>query len=490
MKQLLEDLFANNNIRATLSSIRAEIKDEAKLAELKKLLDGRMEFVVDCLHSEDAKTRKNATLLLGDLAYEPAKDIIYGEYLKEETLFIKEAYLLALSQMDVSSILEELKAHLKELSEKEISIENQKHIENEKRALRKIIIQYEGISHHTFCGYDKATKVILTCNKNHREIVRRQIGDKAKVHPLGVMAEIELEKVFEVRSFREIIFPIGTKGLLPQDPKVIAKSLCEAGIVDLLQLLHKEDSPFYYRIECRSSMDLEKRSDFSKKLSAELDLASNGRLINSAGDYEVELRLIANKEGKFFAGIKLSTIRDKRFNYRKNAISASIHPSAAALIMELAKPYLVEHAQILDPFCGVGTMLIERNYAVNAREIYGIDIFGDAIEMARENTDITGMRINYIHKDFFDFKHDYRFDEIITNMPVRGKKTKEEMDKLYEDFFNKSLSLLSDKGIIVMYTNEVGFVKKNLRINNKLKLLQETLMLSKGEYYLMIIGQV
>ena len=23
--------------------------------------------------------------------------------------------------------------------------------------------------------------------------------------------------------------------------------------------------------------------------------------------------------------------------------------------------------------------------------------------------------------DFFDFKHDYLFDEIVTNMPVRGK---------------------------------------------------------------------
>ena len=132
-------------------------------------------------------------------------------------------------------------------------------------------------------------------------------------------------------------------------------------------------------------------------------------------------------------------------------------------------------------------MLIERNYAVDAREIYGIDIFGEAIAKARANTDITGMKINYIHRDFFDFRHDYKFDEIITNMPVRGKKTREEMAKLYEKFFKKAETLLSEKGIIIMYTNELGFVKKNLRINKRFNLLQETLMLSKGEYYLLII---
>lgn len=45
-----------------------------------------------------------------------------------------------------------------------------------------------------------------------------------------------------------------------------------------------------------------------------------------------------------------------------------MHPSLAALIMELAAPYLKENAQIIDPFCGVGTMLIERDIRVPARE--------------------------------------------------------------------------------------------------------------------------
>lgn len=491
MNQLLEDLFSGKNIRASLSGLRALIKEEDNLALLCQKLEGRMETVVKCLYDEDAKTRKNAVLLLGDLQYEEAKDQIYEAYLNEKTLFVKEAYLTALSKMDVETLVDDLRDRLSALTDEEVTDENQKHIAQEIRAIRKILIKYEGITKHIFTAYNKTNRVVLTCNRNHREVVRRAVGGDAKVHPLGVEVTSEtLEDLLKVRCFREMLFPLETNGLLPAEPVRIAEAVLKSGIVDLLGSLHREKTAFYYRIECRSSMELDKRSDFARKIADTLDKLSKGKLVNSTGDYEVEIRLVSNKEGRFWAGMRLSTIRDNRFNYRRNSISASIHPSTAALIMELAKPYLLEHAQILDPFCGVGTMLIERNYATNAREMYGVDIFGEAIAKARENTEVTGMRINYIHRDFFDFRHDYKFDEIITNMPVRGKKTKEEMADLYEEFFEKAATLLTEEGIIIMYTNELGFVKKNLRINKKYKLLQETLVLSKGDYYLLIIGRV
>ena len=60
-------------------------------------------------------------------------------------------------------------------------------------------------------------------------------------------------------------------------------------------------------------------------------------------------------------------------------------------------------------------MLIERDKLKPAREIYATDIFGDAIRLGRENAKEADVRINFIHRDFFDFKHDYKFDEIITN---------------------------------------------------------------------------
>ena len=65
---------------------------------------------------------------------------------------------------------------------------------------------------------------------------------------------------------------------------------------------------------------------------------------------------------------------------------------------------------------------------------YGIDIFGEAIRGARENASYAGEKINFINRDYFDFTHAYLFDEIITNMPVRGRKSKEETDAFTADF--------------------------------------------------------
>jgi tRNA G10 N-methylase Trm11 len=214
---------------------------------------------------------------------------------------------------------------------------------------------------------------------------------------------------------------------------------------------------------------------------------SDGLLVNSSSDYELELRLVENREGKFFSCLKCNTWKDNRFAYRQNFIASSIHPSTAALIMELARPYLKENAQIIDPFCGVGTMLIERNKAVAAREMYGTDIFGEAIEKGRENAALAGDTIRFIHRDFFDFKHEYPFDEIVTNMPVRGKRTKEEMDLLYERFFKKIPEIISGEATLILYTNEVGFVKKQLRLNPGYQLLQEICMQKKSGFYLMIL---
>ena len=123
-----------------------------------------------------------------------------------------------------------------------------------------------------------------------------------------------------------------------------------------------------------------------------------------------------------------------------------------------------------------------------AREKYGIDIFGDAIEGARENATLAGEKINFIHRDYFDFTHGYLFDEIITNMPVRGKKTKEEMDDFYSNFFSKSKSLLTADGKLIFYSNEEGFVKKQLRLHSEYRLLQEFCIREKEHFYLYIVG--
>ncbi len=488
MKKLYEELRNNENVRSNLSSLRQYMKDESTSEEV-RALEGLPVLTASFLESEDAKTRKNAALLLGKLGAQEYVDLLWEGYQKEQTNFVKGAYLEALLELDTEVHLEAFKAVLEELMEAEVDEENRKHVQEQIRALRKIIIKYEGIEPHTFVAKGKACEVLLLCNREQREVVKNAVLDGvAKVHPLGVLVQTSnLIGLCSCRLFREMLFPIHTDGLVSQVPKKAATELWKADLFDILSNLHKEIHPFHFRIECKSSMTLEERSLFSKRLAAELEQVSGGLLINSTSDYEVEIRLIANREGHFFAALKLYTFLDKRFLYRKNTIAASMHPSTAALIMELAEPYLKENAQIMDPFCGVGTMLIERDIKVPAREIYATDIFGEAIEKGRENAKAAGERIQFIHRDFFDFKHEYRFDEIITNMPIRGKKTKEEMDEFYQRFFTKLPEILAKQATIILYTNEVGFVKKQLRIHPEFVLQREYCMQKKNDFYLFII---
>lgn len=490
MEQLLNELVENKNIRTNLSTLRQTIKDEEKKAELLTQVGKQEALFLSFLQSEDAKTRKNAALLFGDLAYQNALEALYEAYVSENTLFVKASYLQAMAELDVSEKMPELKEKLTELLALEVESENKKHVDEEIRALRKIIIQAEGIRRHTPDLKGKPVKVILLTNRTQRETIRRTIDcGEASVHPLGVQVETDdLEKLMRLRTYRELVFPLEVEGYLSDNPVEAAQKIWNSGVLALLDSLHKEQGEYYFRIECKSAMDLEKRSAFTRKLATELESLSKGQLINSTSDYEVELRLIANKEGLFFPCIRLLTIKNQRFAYRKNAISASIHPSTAALIMELAKDYLKEDAQIMDPFCGVGTMLIERNKKVPAREMYGTDIFGEAIAFARENTELAEMRVNYIHRDFMDFKHDYLFNEIVTNMPLRGQKSKQEMDAFYGAFFEKAKTHLTKDAVIIMYTNEIGFVKKQLRLHKEYSLLQETCLQPKNDFYLLIMG--
>ena len=490
MQAILKELIDGNNIRSNLSALRQQIKDEESKQQLFMQMEQLAPVFLAFLKSEDAKTRKNAALLLGDLAYQQALEALWEAYVSESTLFVKAAYLQAMAELDTSEKCEQLKKVLTELLETEPTPENKKHVDEEVRALRKLVIINEGVQHHTPDIKGKQVTVVLLTNRSQRETIRRTIDcGVASVHPLGVKVETnQLDKLMAVRTYREMVFPLETKGMLSANPQEAAKVIWESDIMQVLDNLHEEAGAYYFRIECKSAMDLEKRSAFTKKLATELEGLSKGRLINTTSDYEIELRLIANKEGLFLPVLRILTIKNPRFAYRKNAIAASIHPSTAALIMELSKDYLKEDAQIMDPFCGVGTMLIERNKRVPAREMYGTDIFGDAIIFARENTELAGARVNYIHRDFFDFKHEYLFNEIVTNMPLRGQKTKQEMDAFYGDFFEKAKEILATKAVIVMYTNEIGFVKKQLRLQKDFSLLQETCLQPKKDFYLLIMG--
>ena len=99
------EIEQNKNVRENLSLIRGEIKAQDKLAHF-FVLAGDGTLLMKLLGREDAKIRKNAALLLGDMGLEAAAEALWDAYCAEETLFVKSAYLTALGKLARPEYLE------------------------------------------------------------------------------------------------------------------------------------------------------------------------------------------------------------------------------------------------------------------------------------------------------------------------------------------------------------------------------------------------
>ena len=489
INNLFSEIVNGVDVRQNLSQLRQEIRDNRIKEEVSELVEEHEEYIRNLLKAEDPKIRKNTVLLIGDLGKNEFLDDVFAAYLAEEQLFVKSAYLNALEGLSYESYLPQLKERIQILEAVEITEENRKHIASEMRELSELVVKVEGISKHKFTGYHKEAELMVLTNRLHIQATMDQIQDgETFATSAGFRLKTKnIEEVLELRTYQEILFLVPGMHNAPMDPVLAAQKITDSELLTFLEKRHNGRAPFHFRIEIKSKMPLNKKSFFAKKIASEIERNTKRKLVNSTTNYEMELRFIENKEGSFNLLLKLFTIPDERFSYRKEHIANSIKPVNAALLVELAKPYMIEDARVLDPFCGVATMLIERQMVVKANTSYGIDILSDAIEKAKINTEAAGQIIHFVNRDFFDFTHDYRFDEIFTNMPFAiGRKTEEEIYDIYEGFFRRAKSFLEKEGKIIMYTHNRDYVIR-LAKENGYVILKEFNILAKEETQLFII---
>ena len=346
----------------------------------------------------------------------------------------------------------------------------------------KSMCAQKGFAGHSFHDPEKPVKIILTTGRDTIDV----LYDIVVANPNAIKADKifcgvqvmtkKIKNLSKIRIYKDVLFPVNNmKTVNKQEiPEAVIKG-------DFLQLLAKfhnnEKEPYRFRVTS-NTLD-------TQKIGSRIQALSHGHLINEPSDYEVEIKLVRGKDDKYGIFVKLHTLKDKRFKYRSEYVAASMNPVNASMMIAMVRDYLKPEAQILDPFCGVGTLLIERNLLVPAREIYGIDIYGQAVDGARNNTQYAGMKINYINRDYFDFEHSYKFDEIITDMPDLKP---EETENLYRKFFEKSRKHLSENGIMILYSREKNLIKKYLRLNQEYKLLREFVFNSKDDRSVFVIS--
>lgn len=488
VKKQYECLQMGLELRKNLIELKQQLQNEASKRELLELLAGDYSLFMELLQNPEPKVRKNTALILGKLGQDEHAGILYHAYEREQQLFVKSDYLKALMELDCSALQTQLEQRLIQLEQYHPTEEEEKHIREELLSLRKLAEKNVVHRKHCFQGYEHTWEVILTTGKKYQQITAEQIEEgRVTILKSGVRVKTShLRPILRIPTYRELLLPLNIRKV-PADPKEAARALAASNLLELLYKAHKTEDTFYFRLGLQGNSSLEQRGAFIKKCGYALEQETAGKLKNSPSDYEVEIRLAQNQDGQFLPLLKLYTFKENRFSYRKYTVASSIRPQQAALIVRLAKPYMQEDAQVLDPFCGVGTMLIERERVCPAKVMYGVDIFGEAIAKAKENTKLAGREVYYINRDFFEFTHKYTFDEIITDMPERGKKSKSEQDALYAAFFEKASEVLAAHGQIIMYSNEMNFVKKQLRLQKEFTLLREYSMDEKENYYLFII---
>ena len=516
-----DSLITSDNPRTLLSQIRQLLKDcpgALKDEDVFYSYATVEPIILVCLTHEDAKTRKNAALVLQTIAEEYGMDIfgddqvedtaasdeaptasdlpsaevasyLYAAYKAEETMFVRSAYLEALKCFDCEPYRAELMERLTFLKEESWAEGDLKHVREERHAIESLFEAPASEMKSEFKGLDREMGILLVIDEAVREAAQTELGAGARVVPGGVrLTTSSWKKVQSCRLYKEALFPVplrkGSQITISNMGSLVADSKLIPMVDELLKAAGDStqtgsagenagarEHPF--RMEIRSSSDEDRSGAALKRAAAELEEASKGRLRNSKTAYEFTLVLMAKRDGSLSPYIKLPDSTDHRFDYRKNSEATSMSAVMAAEAVQMIRPYLKDGAQVIDPFAGVGTLLIERAKAVPHGDLYATDIYGHAVIGGRENAELAGVNISYINRDFFDFKHDYPFDEVITEFPDLFNKEAEEKEEFFRNFFRSAMEVTADKAMLFLISAEDKAMHKHIRLNPELRIVSE-----------------
>ena len=494
---IVNGLDVKDNLLSLKEALKTPIKGSRERDALLLILNDDYSVFIGLLKNEDPKIRKNSAVILGILGKEETLDSIYDAYSSDDILYNKASYVEAMRKIGYVKYKAELKNRFDELKKMALDDSNRKHIVDEMKQLVKIF----GNGKLEFTGFGLENECILTTNRNFKRLTAEQLkAGTYKDFSSGIIIKTKsLEDIIHIRTYDELLFVPDNIRMTSSDPKAAAEELVQAGIRDYLfkRIAIKgseNEQNSAYRINFRTELrtkDKDKTTDFVKKFSEQLEILTNWELTNSVSDYDVELRFIENSSGKLIVLVKFCILKDDRFTYRRKTISTTIKPYLAATLVQLAKPYLKSNATVLDPFCGVGTMLAERELAVNAKRYYGIDIYGEAIKSAQVNLKSAGImrKTDLINRDFNGFSSSHLFDEIITDMPFSTEqKSDSDIEQLYKVLFRQSDELLDKKGIMVIYSRNPEFIERHFGFAN-VNIMEDYLISEREGSHLFILAR-
>lgn len=414
------------------------------------------EALARLLASPSPKQRKNAARLIGALGLTALDKPLAAALAAEETRMVRPSMLLALGALSTEAARAALEAHRVPPAADETQ---QKHFEEETQALRTALARGKGGAAHAFAGLGEPWEMELRTYAGFGQALARELTDRGFApYRVGddrarVVAR-DIHALYELRCFHELLFPLAQK--LPAEPRALIRPAQK--LIGLLRQCAPGEGPYRYRMELRPQT-----TDRMEFLRAAAGLLEGEGLANAPSNYEAELRV--ERSGDVMdAYAKLYLLPDQRFAYRKHALPAGIHPAAAGAVMAFVRDELKPHARGLDPCCGAGTMLFEREKYMPCAALTGVDIAHRAVEYARQNALAAGSAAKFVANDCLRFIARQPYDEVISNLPFGNRvSTHSGNEALYRGLAERLPQWLAPGGKAFLYTMEYHLLENVLK---------------------------
>ena len=389
----------------------------------------------------DAKARKTASVLIGLAAPNECAQKLAGALKTEQTRFVRPSLILALGNTDNPT---------KFLRDYSIEPGEAKHVREEETALKKALASARPRPQSVVLSLPDT----VTITSVHKKALLAELDDLSVSHaPNRVIDDafdITASALPALRCYGDALYYIGTL----HEPATAAKLLDSFGCRGLA-----------YRVEA-GRLPSDQRRDIIKQVSTAL--FTHGYIDNPSA-YSFEIRVVKN--ALFF-----SPLADARFAYRVRSLPASINPAVAASIIRLILPYMRPEADVLDPFCGSGVMLIERALRMSAYIADRCRYRGRCdTGRNRQPKRKAVISISLLLKTRYPrLQSDGQYDEIVSNMPfgIRVSDHKSNMSRYTVHFFDKLDTLLRPGGFAFLFTQEKKLLRGLVERASSLQIIQ------------------
>ena len=195
-------------------------------------------------------------------------------------------------------------------------------------------------------------------------------------------------------------------------------------------------------LDGKNSMEIEKELGEKIKETSNLDV----NLKNP------EITVSCFTDSDFFAGIKINTRGNKRFDSRKAQhrpyfSPVSMHPKIARVLVNLAR--IKTGGTVLDPFCGTGGILIEAG--LMGMKITGSDIDERMVRGCKENLRFYGLEGEIQVADALKLKG-IKTDAIVTDPPYGRSSftSNKNLIEFYNNFLDSAKQILNKGKFLIM----------------------------------------